>query len=295
MSISRRNFIRASAGAAGTDLVLSSALPPAPVVEESMMAKRKIDGIVRAGNYPPLPPYGYSAFDISPALVTGPPSDGLSVAGLSVGLAAQNLPAQNCFGLVVENCTPSAYAGSMRAVYAADFEVDHNGSGTMSNAFGMQAELFNNGSGTITAAYGGVSHIVNTGQGSIDSASGLTSVVYNQGTGSVQYSTAAYFRTGASDGTVGTDYTVEIDSPLTGGTFTNPHIGLCIFDQTAGGALPSALAIQVLGGKVDLGPGGMKVTGLRVFANNAAANAGGLTAGDFYRTGADPDVVCVVH
>jgi len=31
------------------------------------------------------------------------------------------------------------------------------------------------------------------------------------------------------------------------------------------------------------------------YANNAAAIAGGLTAGAFYRTGADPDPVCVVH
>lgn len=34
---------------------------------------------------------------------------------------------------------------------------------------------------------------------------------------------------------------------------------------------------------------------LPIFANNAAAIAGGLIAGQFYRTGADPDVVCVVH
>jgi len=32
-----------------------------------------------------------------------------------------------------------------------------------------------------------------------------------------------------------------------------------------------------------------------VYANNAAAIAGGLVAGNFYRTGADPDPVCVVH
>ncbi len=32
-----------------------------------------------------------------------------------------------------------------------------------------------------------------------------------------------------------------------------------------------------------------------VFANNAAAVAGGLVSGYVYRTGADPDVVCVVH
>jgi hypothetical protein len=39
----------------------------------------------------------------------------------------------------------------------------------------------------------------------------------------------------------------------------------------------------------------LKVTGLAVYANNAAAIAGGLSAGDLYRTGADPDPVCVVH
>lgn len=34
---------------------------------------------------------------------------------------------------------------------------------------------------------------------------------------------------------------------------------------------------------------------LPVYANNAAAIAGGLVAGEFYRTGGDPDTVCVVH
>jgi len=37
------------------------------------------------------------------------------------------------------------------------------------------------------------------------------------------------------------------------------------------------------------------LTGLAVHANNTAALGSGLVAGDFYRTGADPDVVCVVH
>jgi hypothetical protein len=32
-----------------------------------------------------------------------------------------------------------------------------------------------------------------------------------------------------------------------------------------------------------------------VYANNAAAVAGGLTAGMLYRTGGDPDPVCIVH
>ena len=38
-----------------------------------------------------------------------------------------------------------------------------------------------------------------------------------------------------------------------------------------------------------------KTTTLPVYANNAAAITGGLVAGDFYRTGANPDPVCIVH
>lgn len=41
--------------------------------------------------------------------------------------------------------------------------------------------------------------------------------------------------------------------------------------------------------------GKVNATGLVTAANNAAAIAGGLAVGDFYKTGADPDVVCVVH
>jgi hypothetical protein len=41
--------------------------------------------------------------------------------------------------------------------------------------------------------------------------------------------------------------------------------------------------------------GKIRATGLSVHANNAAALAGGLVVNDFYRTGSDPDTVCVVH
>jgi hypothetical protein len=39
----------------------------------------------------------------------------------------------------------------------------------------------------------------------------------------------------------------------------------------------------------------LQVEGLPVYANNTAAKNGGLAAGAFYRTGGDPDYVCVVH
>jgi hypothetical protein len=54
-----------------------------------------------------------------------------------------------------------------------------------------------------------------------------------------------------------------------------------------------------LGGKIGIGimspTSPLQVVGLPVYANNAAAVAGGLTPGAFYRTGGDPDQVCVVH
>ena len=41
--------------------------------------------------------------------------------------------------------------------------------------------------------------------------------------------------------------------------------------------------------------GALRCQNLPIYANNAAAVAGGLRPGQFYRTGADPDPVCVVH
>lgn len=41
--------------------------------------------------------------------------------------------------------------------------------------------------------------------------------------------------------------------------------------------------------------GDIFATGLSAYADNAAAVSGGLAVGQFYRTGGDPDLVCVVH
>jgi len=39
----------------------------------------------------------------------------------------------------------------------------------------------------------------------------------------------------------------------------------------------------------------MNLLSLEIYANNAAALASGLVAGDCYRTGGDPDLLCIVH
>ncbi|MFH1504677.1 MAG: hypothetical protein ABIH08_04760, partial [Candidatus Omnitrophota bacterium] len=61
----------------------------------------------------------------------------------------------------------------------------------------------------------------------------------------------------------------------------------------------AALSINGQTGNVGIGTttpnSKLAVVGLSIYANNAAAIAGGLAVGDFYRTGGDPDLVCVVH
>jgi hypothetical protein len=64
--------------------------------------------------------------------------------------------------------------------------------------------------------------------------------------------------------------------------------------------LSTNLAMRIANtGNVGIGTSAPKsklhVVGIPVYANNAAAITGGLTAGAFYRTGADPDVLCIVH
>ena len=86
-----------------------------------------------------------------------------------------------------------------------------------------------------------------------------------------------------------------IDSISSGG-----HLG---FYTTANGGGTTGIPAERMridqAGNVGIGTAAptspLHVLGLPVYANNAAAIAGGLTAGAFYRTGANPDPVCVVH
>jgi parallel beta-helix repeat protein len=73
---------------------------------------------------------------------------------------------------------------------------------------------------------------------------------------------------------------------------------LVVSSTTEVANLRSATATDLAAGSilsVAKGGTGRGAGQLPVYANNAAAKAGGLAVGDFYRTGADPDLVCVVH
>lgn len=60
-------------------------------------------------------------------------------------------------------------------------------------------------------------------------------------------------------------------------------------------SIPSNIFIQAGTAQITIDATHVNLPSLQVFANNAAALAGGLIAGDLYRNGANPDLVCVVH
>jgi hypothetical protein len=94
-------------------------------------------------------------------------------------------------------------------------------------------------------------------------------------------------------------FTTSITSPVVyGGSAAGSTLTL---DGTSNGSPSNAYVLINPGGQGNVGIGTtsphskLAVVGLPVYASNAAAITGGLAAGDFYRTGADPDPVCVVH
>jgi len=117
-------------------------------------------------------------------------------------------------------------------------------------------------------------------------------------------------------GTADPSMSGQVGSRLTISTSTDAATGLSIFTgsakrfalntQSSGGFLfydgQGAVwnpGLSQVGGNVGIGTttphSKLAVAGLPAYANNAATITGGLAAGDFYRTGGNPDYVCVVH
>jgi hypothetical protein len=86
-----------------------------------------------------------------------------------------------------------------------------------------------------------------------------------------------------------------------GGTSGATATQIMSYDRTTPGYLAldfKASVFRFVTGSVGIGgvpTSILQVVGLPTYANNAAAVAAGLTAGAFYRSNGDPDVVCVVH
>jgi hypothetical protein len=127
--------------------------------------------------------------------------------------------------------------------------------------------------GAVVAAFDDYSAVPNLFLGDTNSA-----ISFNSGLGSVSF----------SDG-VGANFVLfgnnnALLTAFVGGTLDlRGHI---VNIANVGGA---ATALINLEGSVSMSPLPP------IFANNAAAITGGLVAGNLYRTGADPDTLCIVH
>lgn len=167
--------------------------------------------------------------------------------------------------------------------------LDYNGIGTRSylaktNAnynghyVGLYSEILvdatNNKNWTETQ-YGGLIGVYSAPQtdvgstGTISFATAYDAISSAQGARITKYvGYYAHAPTVVAPGTIGTVYQMYLEAP-TVGTVAN-------------------YALYTAGGRVHY-------SGLPIYGNNAGALAGGLVAGDLYRTNGDPDLLCIVH
>ena len=95
-----------------------------------------------------------------------------------------------------------------------------------------------------------------------------------------------------ADPVSGATLIMDASGNLTPATTVDLNLSLAHGKVLVGGA--DGIAKEATGLSVG-DDGSVSMAGVPVYANNAAAIAAGLVAGDMYRTGGDPDPLCIVH
>jgi hypothetical protein len=141
----------------------------------------------------------------------------------------------------------------------------------------------------------GVAHY---GAGAVEKVTSFNAWLHNSQSGKITKAIGieVYIHNGLSASEITTAYGILIKTP----DYTNPGEGTIgtaygLYVETQKGTATTDYNIYSAGytsknkfeGKMNLA--------LSAHVNNAAALLGGLVAGDLYRTGGDPDVICVVH
>lgn len=203
-----------------------------------------------------------------------------------------------------------------KSVYAVRMQAKNIGSGSVTHAIGAKVNApVNSGGGTIDAAYGfyiapqsgsaGISdssalHIQGAGSGESISFSGgngaaITARLYSTGPGVMRLEGAVL----GLGSTPAAFQKFVIGGVVNGGG--GNAIGMYVVPTLTAGANNDVLTAVYISptfnanGKTGVKSVPLHVNGLSAYANNAAAVAAGLNPGAFYRTGGDPDLVCVVH
>ena len=170
----------------------------------------------------------------------------------------------------------------------------HNTTGNWNNGLGTLT-LFSNLTGIENVAIGGSALYYNT-TGSDNTGVGDTALGSNitgQNNVAVGYAAGAIQSAGSYNTFLGYAADTTGDSGFTNVTAIGNNAKAGASNTMALGGT-GADAVKVGIGKTTPNST-LAAVGLPAYATNAAAISGGLTAGDFYRTGGDPDVICVVH
>jgi len=179
-----------------------------------------------------------------------------------------------------------------------------NTTGSFNTVSGVNA-LFSNTTGTNNTV-SGVNALFSNTTGTNNTVSGVNALRFNTtGTNNTAsgYQAGRYIADGATANETGSNslFLGEDTRALADGQTNQIVIGQGAIGIGSNSVVlgNDSIVTTALNGNVGIGTTSPKsklhVVGLPIYANNAAAIAGGLTAGAFYRTGDDPDPVCVVH